>query len=187
MDPVKIEEYAALRATIRERGTARVWLAWAGIVGWATIVSVVASIGGRTLLLLPPLLVLAASFEGVFALHIGVERVGRYLQVVYESAASSLQWETAAMNFGRQFPARGSDPLFTWFFILATLANLLPLAWLASGKPGDLTIVAVAHLAFVIRIIRARRSAAGQRARDLDRFRQLAREHADEQIPSRSA
>ena len=37
---------------------------------------------------LVPLLVLAAAFECVFALHVGIERVGRYLQVFYED-----RWE----------------------------------------------------------------------------------------------
>jgi hypothetical protein len=179
MDPLKLEEYAALRATIRERGTTRVWLAWAGIVGWATLVSALASFGVRPLLLLAPLAVLAITFEGVFALHTGVERIGRYIRVMFEEqeAGTSMRWETAAMRFGRLFPARGSDPLFTWLFIAATLIDLTPTSVAGPRPTIELAIVALAHALLIVRIILARRSAAGQRARDLDRYRALAREH----------
>jgi hypothetical protein len=185
MDPLKLEEYAVLRATIRERGTSRVWLAWAGIVGWATLVSALASTGARPLLLLAPLLVLAITFEGVFALHTGVERIGRYIQVMFEEPATgtALHWETAAMRFGRLFSARGSDPLFAWLFIIATLVDLTPTSLTAPRPAFELAIVGVAHAAFIVRIVFARRSAAGQRARDLDRYRALAREVPETQAP----
>ena len=53
-----------------------------------------------------PLLALAGVFEAVFALHTGVERVGRYIQVFYESETpDSSNWEYTAMAFGRPFPA----------------------------------------------------------------------------------
>ena len=79
------DEYIALRATIRERGTARVCL----FVGRHR------RLGGarrsprprwrpRPIATLLPLLVLASMFEAVFALHVGVERIGRYLQVFHE-------------------------------------------------------------------------------------------------------
>ncbi|MDE3156958.1 MAG: hypothetical protein KGN76_17800 [Acidobacteriota bacterium] len=176
---MRLEEFAALRATIRERGTARVWFFWAGLVGWATIVVVETAINSLPVLSLVPLLVLAATFEGVFALHTGVERVGRYLQVMFEETREpgdeGLRWETAAMAFGRLFPARGPDPLFSGYFVLAAVLNLIPVA-LAGPVPAELGLLGVIHLIFIVRLFRARSVAAGQRARDLERFRLLARE-----------
>src|SRR5580765_7985942 len=92
------EEYTALRATIRERGTARVCLFTAGIVAWAALTVATAALASTPVATLLPLLVLASVFEAVFALHVGVERVGRYLQVFHEidDAAS---WEQTAMAF----------------------------------------------------------------------------------------
>ena len=182
MDPIRLEEYAALRGTIRDRGTARVWLFWAGIVGWATLVVAVTATRALPALSLVPLLVLWAAFEGICALHTGVERIGRYLQVVFEEqrppdGPAVLQWETAAMGFGRLFPARGPDALFSGVFMLATVLNLIPVA-LAGPFPAELGVLSLIHLLVIVRIIRARTVAAGQRARDLERFRLLAQEHA---------
>ena len=83
-------EYSALRATIRERGTARVCVFAGGIVSWAASAIATAALApapGSTLL---PLLVLASVFEAIFALHVGVERIGRYLQVFHEAASDPL-------------------------------------------------------------------------------------------------
>jgi len=181
MDPVRLEEFAALRATIRERGTARVWLCWAGIVGWATLVVAETAIGMLPVVSLVPLLVLAATFEAVYALHTGVERIGRYVQVAFEEEARpdapTLPWETAAMAFGRIFPSGGSDPLFVGLFLGATLLNLVPAA-LAGPMPIEIAVIGGVHLLFAVRVLRGRTRAAGQRGRDLERFRTLAREHA---------
>lgn len=180
MDPLRLEEYAALRATIRQRGTARVWLAWAGIVGWATIVSAATSVGMRPLGAVVTLLVLVATFEGVFALHVGVERIGRYLQVMFEEErpGAALQWEATAMRFGRLFAALGTDALFSWIFSAAVLVNFLPSIFTLRGRPIELLAVGIVHALFLARIYAARRAAATQRERELDRFRTLAREHA---------
>jgi len=94
--PREQEEYSALRATIRERGTARPWLAFAGLAVWAALVVVTTALSMPPVGAIVPLAVLAAAFEGVFALHIGVERIGRYLQVFHED-----RWEQTAMAFGR--------------------------------------------------------------------------------------
>ena len=79
------DEYSALRATIRERGTARVYVFTAGVAAWAAAAIATAALASTPVAALLPLLVLAAAFEGVFALHVGVERIGRYLQVFYET------------------------------------------------------------------------------------------------------
>jgi hypothetical protein len=110
-------------------------------------------------------------FEAVLALHIGVERVGRYLQVFYEEGPSSRRWEHTAMAFGRAFPG-GSDPLFGGFFLMATVLNFIPVA-LAAPVPIEWVVVGVTHVLFLIHIARARHRAAGQRVADLTHFQQL--------------
>jgi hypothetical protein len=78
-------EFRILRETIAWRGTVRMALVpvTAGI--WALVwtnllLSTDAGAAGAI-----PLLVLVAGFEAVHALHSGVERIGRYLQVNYEN------------------------------------------------------------------------------------------------------
>src|SRR3954462_14836108 len=90
------EEFAALRATIRERGTVRMVLLpiafglWGG-AAIATPAAIQLPIGA-----LLPLLVLAAGFKAIYALHINVERIGRYLQVFYETDGG---WAPTALNY----------------------------------------------------------------------------------------
>src|SRR5438552_11434259 len=84
------EQYRSLRATIRERGTARVWLFAGGIAVWAALAVTIGALSAPPVATLVPLLVLVAAFEGVYALHVGVERVGRYLEVFFEDG-----WERA--------------------------------------------------------------------------------------------
>src|SRR6476646_471700 len=109
MTPREQEEYRALRATIRERGTARVWIFVAGLIGWAALVIATASLAALPIATLLPLLVLGAVFESMFSLHTGVERIGRYLQVFFEDRALGAEavgtarseggWEHTAMAF----------------------------------------------------------------------------------------
>src|SRR3954467_13070561 len=68
--PCEHEEYSALRATIRERGTARPWLAFRGVASWAALVVATTALAMPPVGAIVPLAVLAAAFEGVFALHI---------------------------------------------------------------------------------------------------------------------
>ena len=75
--PLAVEEYRALRATIRERGTMRLVVALITFVAWAAGALAVVSWGSVSALALLPLLVLVAGFEVVFATHVGVERIGR--------------------------------------------------------------------------------------------------------------
>src|SRR5437867_12947540 len=53
MTPRELEEYRALRATIRERGTARIWIFVVGLLGWAGLVTATAALAA---LLVAPLL-----------------------------------------------------------------------------------------------------------------------------------
>jgi hypothetical protein len=174
MTPRELEEYGALRTTIRERGTTRIWLFCAGLSVWAALVLATAATMSLPVATLLPLLMLAAVFEGVLALHIGVERIGRYLQVFYEAddPSSAPRWEHAAMAFGKH-AARGTpDPLFSGFFLLATVWNFVP-AVLAGALPVEWLVVGSTHVVFAVRIVTARRHAAGQRAADLARFQEL--------------
>src|SRR5262245_27356303 len=79
----ELEEYRALRATIRERGSQRLWLIWLGVAVWGALVTASMSLALWPIATLLPLIVLAVTFETVFAIHTAVERVGRYLQVFY--------------------------------------------------------------------------------------------------------
>jgi len=172
------EEYAVLRATIRERGTRRMTLVVASLGIWALLALLSTSNFPQHLTwTLIPLVVLAAGFEAGFVMHVGVERIGRYLQVEYETGPGAPGWEHAAMRFGATpAPAGGrTDPLFTVVFLLAAALNLLPIATSTVPNPHDdasrlaldLALVLLAHLVFIARVVRARSYAAQQRALDL--------------------
>src|SRR5262245_45063117 len=124
----ELEEYGELRRTIRERGTTRVWVALVGVIAWGALAVATASLTVLPVATLLPLLVLALTFELVYGLHVGVERIGRYIQVYFESEAGEAGWESRAMRFGRAFPRSGPDPLFGVFFVLAAVLNLIPAA-----------------------------------------------------------
>jgi hypothetical protein len=171
------DEYRALRDTIRERGTARVWVVIAGVFAWAALTAATAALSSTPLGTLLPLLMLATAFEIVYALHVGVERIGRYLQVFHESATDSPGWEHIAMAFGRPAGAASVDPLFAALFALAALVNLMP-ALVLQPIRAELIFVGGAHALFALRLIVARQTAAKQRAIDLERFQQLRRESA---------
>lgn len=174
MTPRELEEYRALRATIRERGTTRIWLMAAGLAGWAALVLATATTMTLPVATLLPLLILAAVFEGIVSLHIGVERVGRYLQVFYErdGEAGDRRWEHVAMAFGKDAAKGTPDPIFSGFFLLATVWNFVP-AVLAGALPIEWAVVGTTHVVFLLRIISARRLVRRQRASDLARFEQL--------------
>jgi hypothetical protein len=186
------EEYRALRATIRERGTARVCIFVAGIAAWTAATIATAALAPSPVASLLPLLLLACVFEAIFALHVGVERIGRYLHVFYETPpvdtpvgdglkavpsddGSGPRWEHAAMAFGKPRGAATLDALFTVPFLLAGLFNIAP-ALLLNPIRAELIFVGGAHALFVLRLAVARLAAARQRAIDLERFQQLQRE-----------
>jgi hypothetical protein len=165
----ELAEYRALRATIRERGTARVWLFAVGLAVWAGLVLTAVALATPPVATLIPLLVLAGTFEGVFALHTSVERIGRYLLVFHND-----RWELTAGTFGRPRGSAAIDPLFTVPFITAAVVNLTPLL-LTTPILQELVLVAAAHGALVIRVLTARALAARQRAVDSERFSALKR------------
>ena len=170
----ELDEYRALRETIRERGTARHWVVIVGLVAWAAL-TLAGSVISRPALTLMPLLVLVASFEVIFTLHTGVERVGRYLQVFHADTGDTAAWEHVTMAYGRKFGGGGIDALFSPIFAVAALLNFVPVA-LSGAVAIDSTVVATVHLLFIVRIWAATRQAAGQRAIDLERFTRLKQE-----------
>jgi hypothetical protein len=179
MTPTDCDEYNALRATIRERGTARVWIVLVGIASWAGTALLAVALAAAPILTLIPLVVLASAFEIVFALHIGVERIGRYLQVFYEDTAAAAGWEHRIMEFGRDARVVSTDPLFSRYFALATVLNLIQAA-IVGPIAVEWIVVGGAHALFLGRLLAARRAAAGQRAADLARFEQIRRASSPE-------
>src|SRR4051812_8910633 len=118
-----------------------------------------------------PLLVLAAGFEAIYALHINVERIGRYLQVFHEPQGG---WEHVAMTFGQRFPGKGPDALFSGLFLIATALNYLPVA--LGGSVTELVVAGLLHLLLALHIGTARSRASRQRTQDLERFEALRQE-----------
>jgi hypothetical protein len=171
-------EYVALRATIRERGTARMVVLVVGFAAWAALAIAlgVARLEGAVTLV--PFLVLVATFEINFFIHIGVERIGRYIQVLHEERAGAAGWETMAMKFGARAlsGAPRLDPLFSAIFFSAATINFLSSNVVDQRRPGWIAVSLVAHLAFNYRIVRARRISATQRANELEHFRSLSNE-----------
>jgi hypothetical protein len=174
----EIEEYRAMRCTIRERGTARLWIFTVGLAAWGALTVATLVLVSLPVATLIPLVVLAGSFEAVLALHIGVERIGRYLQVFFEDESSDPGWEHRIMAFARTpLPGGGAvatDPLFAVVFCLAALFNLIPAA-LAGAVASEWVIIGGIHAVFVVRVLRARSYAGRQRQVELARFQELKR------------
>jgi hypothetical protein len=162
------EEYAALRATIRERGTVRMILlpVTFGLWGGAAIATTAAV--ALPIAALLPLVVLAAGFEAIYALHVNVERIGRYIQVFHEPDGG---WEHVAMTFGQRFPGKGPDALFSGLFLAATALNYLPVA--LGGTIPEMVAAGLLHLLLAFHIGTARSRASHQRMQDLERFQAL--------------
>jgi hypothetical protein len=165
-------EFAALRAAIAARGTVRMALLPVTVIGWALLAALALLLRENPFAGLLALAVLAAGFEAIHALHVGAERVGRYLQVFYENGPGVPRWETTAMAVGPALPGGGIDPLFSAVFVGAGVLNLLPLV--TSGLPvWSVALSTALHVIFVYRVVRARGAAARQRAIELESFRAL--------------
>jgi hypothetical protein len=172
MTPREVEEYRALRATISDRGSVRVWLFLTAIAAWSAATIATAALAALPVATLLPLLVLASGFETVFNVHSGIERIGRYLQVFHAPGDTEPDWEQAVMAYGAAYPGAGSDPLFSTYFFLATVLNFVPVL-LAEPVRLEVAVVGAVHLIFVVRVIAARRTSSRQRALDLQRFEQI--------------
>lgn len=161
-------EYQALRDTIRERGSLRVLVFVIGLSGWALAWAWLATSSFLPFISLMPLAVLVATFEAVFALHMGVERIGRYLEVFCAD-----RWETTMTEFARRF-AGGTDPLFSGVFATAVLLNVLPVG-LIRLRSTEWLVLGLIHLAVLARLVRARRRSFEQRNTDLSAFLAIKR------------
>ena len=160
------EEYRALRATVRERGTARVWIFAVGFSVWAVLALAADALALPPVVALVPLAALAATFESVYALHVAVERVGRYLLVFHGD-----DWEYAAGRFDPAGTAR-TDALFTALFLIASFLNLIPLM-LTRPVVQEVIVVGAGHVLFLARVFVARATAARQRAVDTEQFKRI--------------
>lgn len=165
-------EYLVLRQTIATRGTVRMVLLPLTVVAWASVAAMLLLWSDLPVAALLSLAILTAGFEAIHALHAGVERIGRYVQVYYEAGSSGPQWETTAMALGPAVPGGGIDPLFTIVFLAATITNLI-VAGVPEPTPLELGVIGALHAALVARIVRARGAAARQRAVELDNYRAL--------------
>jgi hypothetical protein len=174
--PREIEEYRALRATIRERGSLRVILFIVGVIAWAAATIATAALAALPIATLLPLLVLAAGFEALYAVHTGVERVGRYLEVFYGDEGTR-EWERTTMAYGRAFRGGGPDALFSTHFYVATILNFVPVL-LAEPVRLEVSVIGSVHLLFMGRIFAAHRASEHQRALDLERFERLKQDNS---------
>jgi hypothetical protein len=145
---------------------------------WAALAIVVSLFGQLPAVCLLPLAVLVGGFEAIHALHVGAERIGRYLQVYYETAPDGPKWETAAMTVGPALPGGGVDPLFSVVFVGAAAINFVT-APQPSPRWDEVAVLAAIHAAFVFRVVRARSAAARQRAVELESFRALLLRQGD--------
>lgn len=173
-------EFAALRATIAARGTTRMMLLPVTVGAWAALTLVLLLFAAIPVGSIFSLAVLVAGFEAIHALHVGVERIGRYLQVYYEADTDGPRWETAVMAVGPSLPGGGIDPLFSVVFAGAGFLNLIP-ALIPGPTHLELGVVGILHGAFVIRVVRARGAAARQRAVELESFKALRVRQSDRQ------
>jgi hypothetical protein len=183
MRPKDQAEFVALRATIRERGTARVVLFFVVIAVWAALTVATTAVIVLPIAALLPLLVLAAGFEATSSLHIGVERIGRYIQAAHEDQPlddpqGKPGWETTAMKFGARGRTIGPDALFSAVYVLAGVANFLPVALTAQARE-EMVAIGALHALFVWRVLTLRRAVATQRERELAVFREILGQEQD--------
>ena len=171
-------EFAVLRDTIRTRGGSRPVVVLGGLIAWAAVLVAVLAWLSNPAASVVPLVVLLATFEVQRALHLGVERIGRYIQVFFEedssgsAPTSAPAWEHTAMQFGPSVPGAGVHPYFLGVFLVATVVNFLAVLF-----PGpilvELTTLAVPHLAFIAWMVYCDRGMRKQRATELARYRSL--------------
>lgn len=184
--PLGLEEYRALRAAIGLRGSLRVVLVVSTVIAWAIVATLVAALVAMPLAFLLPLLVLLGGVEAAHALHIGAERIGRYLYVRYESGIvegsagpgnpGSPMWESAIAAFASPampFGGRPAGAHFAALFALAAAANLA-LASL-SATPMELAALAAIHALVIGRIVLARAASKNQRRDDQAEFERILR------------
>jgi len=173
-------EYRVLRETIAARGTIRPVLAVAGLGLWSVLLTAVLVWIPYPVAAVIPLLVLLATFEAIRPLHLGAERIGRYIQVFYEedgqperALRETPSWERVAMRLSA-VPGTGGHPLFIPVFFLATIVNTLPVLLAQPlATPIELAALGVPHAAFMVWLFNADRAMRSQRQSELTQFRAL--------------
>ncbi len=172
-DPLELEEYRALRAVIGRRGSLRAVLVVATAIAWALVAMLVAALVAMPLASLLPLLVLLAGFEAGHALHVGAERIGRYLYVRYEKGRAPM-WEAAIAAFAPGRVPLGGRPAGAHFAAISALAALANLAVTALGATTvELAALAAMHAGFIGRIVLARAASRNQRRDDQAEFERI--------------
>ncbi len=167
------QEYDHLRAAIGHRGLMRVAVSVAGISAWAALLLAVLVWSPVPVIALVPLVVLIVTFEAVHQLHVGAERIGRFLLVFYEEDVErGPQWERVIGRFGRPLKGNHSDPIFVAVFVMATAINALAVL-LPSPTAQEEVVLGLVHAVVVARVVTARFAAGRQRAADEARFREL--------------
>jgi len=172
-------EFGVLRQTIAWRGTARMILVPVTFIAWAALSLMVLLFADVPVAALFTLIVLVSGFEAVHALHVGVERIGRFLQVYYESLRDGPHWETSVTLVGPGLPGGGIDPLFSFVFAAAAFLNVM-LVLLPGPSRTELGVIGILHIGFVIRIVRARGASARQRAVELESFKAVRDRQQDQ-------
>jgi hypothetical protein len=154
-------EFEALQANIRERAATKVVLFYVGIAVWAALTVATTAVIVLPVAALLPLLVLAAGFEATASLHIGGERLGRSLRAVREreavEAAGGEPADTPAAQAAVANRPRSADPIFSVIYVLAGLANFLPVVLTAQMREEIVAIGAV-HALFFWRVLTLRRA-----------------------------
>jgi hypothetical protein len=141
-------------------------------LGWAVVTLIVLLYPGPPVASVIALGILVGGFEAVHALHVGAERIGRYLQVYYETLPDGPRWETAVMSVGPALPGGGIDPLFSVVFVSATVVNMVP-PLVSQPTTLELGTLALLHVSFLYRVVRARVAATKQRAVELESFKAM--------------
>ncbi|MEQ1758959.1 MAG: hypothetical protein ABL986_11620 [Vicinamibacterales bacterium] len=148
-------------------------------IAWAALSLVILLFADVPVAALFTLIVLVAGFEAVHALHVGVERIGRFLQVYYEGSEDGPRWETSVTSVGPGLPGGGIDPLFTFAFAAASFLNMM-LVLLPGPSRIELGVIGVLHVGFVLRLVRARGASARQRAVELESFKAVRERQRDQ-------
>jgi len=181
IDAIQLEEFRALRATIRDRAIARVILLAISWVGWAAIATAIMLVLPATPLLALPLVLVLAAFEVNLVAVRATDRICDYLRVVFEERRAVPGWETASADLARRHPAATADPLFFWISVAVLCANYLCVV-VAVGETADpsarvredsldLAVATVLHGAVLLRFVLARRGLVSGRAGELERLR----------------
>lgn len=150
-------------------------LLWAGVVAWAALLTAVMAWLPLPVAACLPLSVLIATFEAVRTLHLGVERIGRYLQVFHEPATPESDgpgWEHVAMALGPRVPGAGGHPLGAPLILAATLVNGLAVV-LPGPTPIEWRAMLVVHAAFAAWVVAGDRRMRAQRARELEALERI--------------